>query len=537
MMAIWTVTMVRNEADIIESFVRYHAGLADRMIIIDNESSDRTPEILSSLRSEGLPIELAYEATAAYKQSDIVTHYTRAAFERGASAVLPLDADEFFHPPPGTPSRESLRDLICRLICDTVVEIEWVTMIPTELDRNDEPNPLKRITTRRAVQFNKDAKVLIPRAVFVERPDLIVSQGSHRVLVKNGVSMSSRKVTEAVLIHFPIRGAEHATRKFLVGWLANLARPERVLFDWLPYYHLAKRGQLGPDEAKEIARAYNARSDAALGAVLPFQVELERSGWSGDLRYTVSEEIPNLTIVLSYAEQLADQLSLLSGRQALPDAPSPSEVLERIYGFQIVPGWLSPQEAVLLYQAVASVRAPDAQVCEIGSWRGRSACVLGTALRIEKPRGRLYCVDPLDGTGDEWSANIYQAELHDEKSNLQRELESTLARWGLVDYVTVVGMRSTEAANHLPEELDVVFIDGDHSFDAVSDDIVRIGHRIRPGGYLLVHDVGSPHFDGPRRAVELLVNESRGWRPVALQGELFCAVRLPLRKRGDDECA
>ena len=46
--------MVKNEADIIESFVRYNLNILDGMIILDNCSSDNTLEILNLLKKEGL---------------------------------------------------------------------------------------------------------------------------------------------------------------------------------------------------------------------------------------------------------------------------------------------------------------------------------------------------------------------------------------------------------------------------------------------------------------------------------------------------
>src|SRR5690349_15127087 len=56
-MRLSTITWARNEADIIETFVRHHAALADRMIIIDNAGTDETSRILRSLAAEGLPLE------------------------------------------------------------------------------------------------------------------------------------------------------------------------------------------------------------------------------------------------------------------------------------------------------------------------------------------------------------------------------------------------------------------------------------------------------------------------------------------------
>ncbi len=48
--------MVKNEMDIIESFVRHTLGFADLLIVADHKSTDRTREILESLQAEGLPL-------------------------------------------------------------------------------------------------------------------------------------------------------------------------------------------------------------------------------------------------------------------------------------------------------------------------------------------------------------------------------------------------------------------------------------------------------------------------------------------------
>ena len=90
------ITMVKNEMDVIESFVRHTLGFADRWLVADHLSSDRTREILERLRAEGLPIEIETVHEAAQIQAEVMTRLMhRAAEEYGADVVVPLDADEF----------------------------------------------------------------------------------------------------------------------------------------------------------------------------------------------------------------------------------------------------------------------------------------------------------------------------------------------------------------------------------------------------------------------------------------------------------
>ena len=90
------VSMVRNEEDIIESFVRWHCAIADAMLVLDHRSTDRTKEILCALRDEGLPLILTEAEDMAYRQWEYTTELVVRAFrEFSADVVCPLDADEF----------------------------------------------------------------------------------------------------------------------------------------------------------------------------------------------------------------------------------------------------------------------------------------------------------------------------------------------------------------------------------------------------------------------------------------------------------
>ena len=50
------IVMVKNEADIIESFARHVLCLADVLLVADHLSTDATPEILTALQKEGLAL-------------------------------------------------------------------------------------------------------------------------------------------------------------------------------------------------------------------------------------------------------------------------------------------------------------------------------------------------------------------------------------------------------------------------------------------------------------------------------------------------
>ena len=76
------------------------------------------------------------------------------------------------------------------------------------------------------------------------------------------------------------------------------------------------------------------------------------------------------------------------------------------------------------------------------------------------------------------------------------------------DRVSVMAVPSLVAAPLVAEQsMDMVFIDGDHSYDGVCADICAWQSKIKPGGYLGGHDYDNPYtpFPGVKRAVlELL---------------------------------
>lgn len=57
-MYITGISIVKNEEDVIESFLRYNLKIMDQICIIDNGSTDGTVNIINALVNEGFPISL-----------------------------------------------------------------------------------------------------------------------------------------------------------------------------------------------------------------------------------------------------------------------------------------------------------------------------------------------------------------------------------------------------------------------------------------------------------------------------------------------
>ncbi|HOA35393.1 MAG TPA: glycosyltransferase family 2 protein [Bacillota bacterium] len=113
MSTVYCLCMIKNEADIIESYLRYHLHIFDGIVILDNGSTDRTMEIISLMQKEGLPIEVKEDDSLAFAQGDKTTELIDYTFKHFApDLIFPLDVDEFLTAPA---SPENPRRLIDRL--------------------------------------------------------------------------------------------------------------------------------------------------------------------------------------------------------------------------------------------------------------------------------------------------------------------------------------------------------------------------------------------------------------------------------------
>lgn len=83
----------------------------------------------------------------------------------------------------------------------------------------------------------------------------------------------------------------------------------------------------------------------------------------------------------------------------------------------------------------------------------------------------------------------------EDREDIYLEAIARLARFG--DRARLWRLRSETAASRFaPGSIDLVFVDGDHSREAVEADLRVWQSRVRPGGLLAGHDLFNPAFDG-----------------------------------------
>jgi predicted O-methyltransferase YrrM len=173
-------------------------------------------------------------------------------------------------------------------------------------------------------------------------------------------------------------------------------------------------------------------------------------------------------------------------------------------------------ERGFLFQ-LASDAPAGAQVVEVGSWMGASTCFLAAGLKGED--AKVYAVDNFKGlsTCGEDAAWYHR---HFRRLGADSTLEifrANFAALGLSARAEPVVSDSVAAARAMASRqgsIDLIFIDGDHSYEACQADIAR------RGGVMAFHDFGS-RAEGVTRAIFEEIRAGRFAEIIGVAGTII----------------
>jgi len=146
--------------------------------------------------------------------------------------------------------------------------------------------------------------------------------------------------------------------------------------------------------------------------------------------------------------------------------------------FQHIEGWLTEDEGLRLESHASQCRE---LIVEIGSYRGRSSLYIAKGIEGSTFNPIFYSIDPHAGIGvnghnfdaDDLAACYHNFAAHPEFGQHIRKLV----------------MRSDQAAPLCENRsIDMLFVDGDHSYEGVTDDLCRYLPRMKQGGCVILHD-------------------------------------------------
>lgn len=175
---------------------------------------------------------------------------------------------------------------------------------------------------------------------------------------------------------------------------------------------------------------------------------------------------------------------------------------------------LDLDEAAYLYKATRSLPARSRCV-EIGRYKGGSTVLMAAAL----PEGS--CLLSID--------NHSKMNLPEVGPRLDAALRKVLDRYGLASRVELLVADSAQVPVGAAS-VDLVFVDGDHTYQGVSRDFSHWGPALKVGGHILFHDAAKsrPYATGDPGCLRLmgeLARDGRGFRKVAEVGSLAHLMR------------
>jgi hypothetical protein len=323
-MKLWGVAMVRNEADVIEAFVRHNLTVLDGLTVVDHRSTDATPRILESLRAEGLPLVIESDSRVGFYQGEVMTDAVRAAFgSTGADFIVALDADEFVR----VRDRALLERVLGGLPPRIHAALRWQTYVPDFAapagDVVDAARGAKRLETERHGAF----KLVVARH-FLDTPEAFIIPGNHSVFPRRGMPEGTTTPQAAIsaevaaLAHLPLRSRGQFVAKVAVKWLGRVAAglPYRADLQTVAAYEAIRSGKaLTDDFMLEQAVNWTVASHRWLPAD---QVKLVHDPFLAEfaLRHTPASVADPLLHVLAAAEEMAAELSRLRGHAVEPAA-------------------------------------------------------------------------------------------------------------------------------------------------------------------------------------------------------------------------
>jgi hypothetical protein len=249
-MKIYGVMMVRNEADILRvNLLHHYASGIDRFIVVDNGSSDATPEILEEFNRAGLVDWRREEGK--YRQAEITTDLAREAVAAGADWVLPIDADEFW-----CGVSESIPAVLSRADAGAL-RAQVLNFVQRRDQLRSSPEALLQMTmraplpvgpleqVRSQVESGRFAYVEMmyqPKWISRAAPQLTIAMGNHHV---SGVTGNLEETDQIVCLHAVLRSRDALEAKVEQGVrVAALGLPPTQGWHVQRWRRLAEEGRL-----------------------------------------------------------------------------------------------------------------------------------------------------------------------------------------------------------------------------------------------------------------------------------------------------
>lgn len=216
------IALIKNEADIISCWLAHVCELFDIVFIVDHQSTDGTREFLLDIAKSEKKIHLFSFDHPGYFQAEIINQLAQIVSQESPNYWLfPLDADEFLD----VSGRAEFLSLLNKQDLGNALLLNWQNCVPMYLHVDQKINPgFSCIFPSQPGIYNK---VAVHGSTYLAKC-LQFNQGNHILETESGDEVQIKKSDFIRMYHIPIRSIDHFFLKCIQGYIAySQLPPER----------------------------------------------------------------------------------------------------------------------------------------------------------------------------------------------------------------------------------------------------------------------------------------------------------------------
>jgi hypothetical protein len=169
------------------------------------------------------------------------------------------------------------------------------------------------------------------------------------------------------------------------------------------------------------------------------------------------------------------------------------------HNYQSIEGWFNMEKQ---YLELLNHCPDGGTFVELGCFKGKSTSFIVTEIINQKRDVSFYAVDSFEGSTNSNDKN--EVEAYKGISDIEKDFIANTKH--LYKYFFTYKELSHEAADNFNDgDVDVLFIDAGHSYEAVKKDIEAWLPKMKPNGIIAGHDYHS--WDGVRKVVNEAFSE------------------------------
>ena len=310
-MNLWSFSTVKDEEDIIESFVRYNMNILDGMVIYDNCSNDNTLKILKSLKREGYNLIIIEDKNRYFEEEKKKNEILNFTMEKiHPDFVFPLDADEFICAKNGDNPRNIIKKLDPSYLYYYKMEDYVIKQEKNNFSSFVPENICELRTFNNAKSIKRYYKCIISKEIY-DKDKIFLEIGGHSAKYINGNVIPSKKLMKLFIAHYPVRSKEQLINKIITGRLNDLSIHSK--YDGCGFHQyeifdiIRNKGTITDKDILKLSKNYGTKYKNAIGKIInkPISIDFCKNI---DIKYTNKKDNNILSNTLYTAESVINEL-------------------------------------------------------------------------------------------------------------------------------------------------------------------------------------------------------------------------------------